>query len=128
MNGERAATIHPVHRFPFTVELVGHTGRSAARLARLLREQEVPGSNPGAPIFQLLTPLLFRARGVFADWILSYYGNLSGNRAASSMKMQIAPDDFAQLAAFRETAGGPAEDQVRSVPANRRFRTNLLLG
>jgi hypothetical protein len=28
----------------------GHTGRSAARLARLLREQEVPGSNPGAPI------------------------------------------------------------------------------
>ncbi len=27
-----------------------HTGRSAARLARLLREQEVPGSNPGAPI------------------------------------------------------------------------------
>ena len=26
------------------------TGRSAARLARLLREQEVPGSNPGAPI------------------------------------------------------------------------------
>ena len=25
------------------------TGRSAARLARLLWEQEVPGSNPGAP-------------------------------------------------------------------------------
>src|SRR4051794_36235782 len=25
-------------------------GRSAARLARLLREQEVPGSNPGAPM------------------------------------------------------------------------------
>ena len=27
------------------------TGRSAARLARLLREQEVGGSNPLAPIF-----------------------------------------------------------------------------
>ena len=30
--------------------LSGNTGRSAARLARLLREQEVRGSNPRAPI------------------------------------------------------------------------------
>ena len=27
----------------------GISGRSAARLARLVRDQEVPGSNPGAP-------------------------------------------------------------------------------
>ena len=32
------------------------TGRSAARLARLLREQEVPGSNPGAPILTKRNP------------------------------------------------------------------------
>ena len=31
-------------------------GRSAARLARLLREQEVPGSNPGAPILLSKSP------------------------------------------------------------------------
>jgi hypothetical protein len=37
-----------------------HTGRSAARLARLLREQEVPGSNPGAPILQRETPSFLR--------------------------------------------------------------------
>src|SRR6185312_7579784 len=30
--------------------LLQPAGRSAARLARLLREQEVPGSNPGAPM------------------------------------------------------------------------------
>src|SRR5690606_1410766 len=32
------------------------SGRSAARLARLLREQEVPGSNPGAPTRPRLSP------------------------------------------------------------------------
>ncbi len=31
-------------------------GRSAARLARLLREQEVPGSNPGAPMVKQKGP------------------------------------------------------------------------
>ncbi len=31
-------------------------GRSAARLARLLREQEVPGSNPGAPMVTRKAP------------------------------------------------------------------------
>src|SRR5215212_6416868 len=37
--------------------VVAETGRSAARLARLLREQEVPGSNPGAPIHLAKRPM-----------------------------------------------------------------------
>ncbi len=42
----------------------GSTGRSAVRLARLLWEQEVPGSNPGAPTV-LCTPLYQKDMTVF---------------------------------------------------------------
>jgi hypothetical protein len=44
-------------QFPLTL-LVVETGRSAARLARLLREQEVPGSNPGAPTIRDASALM----------------------------------------------------------------------
>jgi hypothetical protein len=44
------------------------TGRSAARLARLLREQEVPGSNPGAPIVKLLSFYELVSKPKWRDW------------------------------------------------------------
>jgi hypothetical protein len=45
-----------------------YTGRSAARLARLLREQEVPGSNPGAPT-SIQSPVDPRGRRGFASQV-----------------------------------------------------------
>ena len=74
------------HRLPLTLFAV-ETGRSAARLARLLREQEVPGSNPGAPI------LVKRARQSISAGGLVLLRSLEARRLLPTLWLGIT-DEF----------------------------------